>query len=212
MNQGALPDIRIGTDEMTKLKVKNYKLKINIKVGHWSLVIGHSKHSLAGFSLIEMMVVVLVFSFIAIIATQTMIATLRSSKKSESLVVVKQNVDFAQSTIERLLRNAQSVTCISGNPGNRIDYLDENNRTGSFRCITTGTDPYYIASVSASTVRLTSKDVRVTCGSVFTCPPPQPNVPPSILIDLEAVSAAALGSGIEASKVTSSTKILLRTY
>src|SRR3989344_481874 len=164
-----------------------------------------------GFSLVEMLVVMVVFSILAIVTTQTLVVSLRSSKKSESIVVVKQNVDYAQSTMERLLRNAQKITVCSATGGDQIDYLDENNTTGRFRCVTSGSDRY-IASGSAALVRLTSPEVQVSCGSVFKCSlNPNPNVPPSIEINLEAV-LAGLGTGLEGAKVTSSTKILLRTY
>ena len=173
---------------------------------------GNSKQYFLGFSLVEMLVVMMVFSILAIVTTQTMIATLRSSKKSESVLVVKQNIDFAQSTMERLLRNAQQISNCLPAGGDTITYTDENGSTGQFRCVTSGSDRY-IASGSASTVRLTSTDVRVTCGTVFKCPaPPNPNVPPSVIINLEAISTGNFGVGTDVSKVTSTTKILLRTY
>ena len=161
-----------------------------------------------GFSLIEMLVVLVVFSILAIVTSQVLIISIRSSKKSESVVVVKQNVDYAMSTMERLLRNAQVIT---GCTGNQLDYLDGNNRPGRFQCVTTGADPYYIASGSATPVRITSTEVIVDCGAVFDCPLPVPNVAQSVIINLSA-SHSLLGTGVEGAQVSATSKILLRTF
>lgn len=176
------------------------------------------KSLFSGFSLIEMLVVIFVFSILAILSTQTLLYSLRGTNKSEALGVVRENVDFASSTMERLLRNAQSLNCTSAT---QLDYQDENEQTGSFRCITTGGTcssggDGYIASVSASTVRLTSQDVCVVCNEPgkppFTCTiPADPKVPPSVFINVVGIHKTS-GTTSEGAKVTSSTQVLLRNY
>jgi prepilin-type N-terminal cleavage/methylation domain-containing protein len=155
-----------------------------------------------GFSLVEMLVVIFIFSILAIITTQAIATSLRSSQKSESIGKVRENVDFSISTMERLLRNAQNATC----SGSSMTYVDGNNQPGSFSCMGS---PAYIASGSAN-VRITGTDIVVNCAETsFVCPPPS-GAPQSITITVSATTAGVTGP--EAASVKSSTKMLLRTY
>ena len=156
--------------------------------------------TICGFSLIEMLVVVAVFSILAVVATQSLSSSLRGSKKSESQVIVRENVDFALSTMERLLRNAKSITSCS--PSTKLTYVDEYDKSVYFEC--TGG---YVASNSAG-VRLTSPDITVSCASVFSCN--IGSIPHSVDITITAERTGI--SGAEGSQITESTKILLRNY
>lgn len=164
-----------------------------------------NKVNIKGFSLVEMLVVILVFSILAILSTQALISTLRGSKKSESVGQVRENIDFAMNSMERLLRNTQEIVSCTNT---KLVYVDENYQTGSFTCDNSNKS---IASGSAN-IRLTSSNVAIDCSlPVFKCPVPLPGVPPSIEISITATDAT-LGSSAEGAKVTSKTKILLRTY
>lgn len=161
-----------------------------------------------GFSLIEILIVTLIFSVLAILATQSLALSLRGSRKSESLGGVRESVDFSISIMERLLRSAKSVTCDVNNK--YLVYIDENGYTGRFSCLPAGSTTGYIASGSAN-IRLTSTDVNVDCtGVVFSCPTPTPPAPPSVLVSIKATSATSSGAESASSTVTS--KILLRKY
>src|SRR3972149_4270944 len=140
---------------------------------------------LRGVSLIEMLMVVFIFSILGVVVTRTLALSLRGTSKSENVTIVKQNVDFALGTIERHLRNVR------------------------FRCVSSS--PSYIASSSAVAgvpidVRLTSNDVDIiNCTTVFNC-----NIstnPHSVDITITAKRTGS--SGAEGSQVTSSKKILL---
>jgi len=162
-----------------------------------------------GFSLIEILIVILIFSVLAILATQSLALSLRGSRKSESLGEVRESVDFSISIMERFLRSAKSVTCSADNKV--LDYTDENGYPGRFSCLSAGSPPTgYIASGSAN-IRLTSTDVNVDCtGAVFSCPTPTPPAPPSVLVSIKATSATS--SGAESASQTVTSKILLRKY
>lgn len=67
-----------------------------------------------GFTLLELLAVVGILSFILIAATQLLGSTLAGSGKSNSLQLVKQNGQFALSTMARLVRLSKSVTICSG--------------------------------------------------------------------------------------------------
>lgn len=162
-------------------------------------------NSLNGFSLVEMLVVIFVFSILGIVTTQVLALSLRGAKKSESIGEVRANVEYTVSTMERLLRNAKSINCVSAT---RLDYIDERGNTGQFNCVDTGTESY-IASGSAS-LRITSNKVKITCASIFSCTFPA-NAPPSVSITLTGRDAV-LESGVEGSSVTVNTQMQLRTY
>jgi prepilin-type N-terminal cleavage/methylation domain-containing protein len=189
----------------SKLKTNNSKL-----IGNWKLEIGNSPTVIgAGFSLVEMLVVLVVFSVLAVLATQSITQTLRGSRKSEAQVEVKENVDIAVSTMERYLRNTKGlVSCLP----RELTYLDENNQQQRFSCL--GGANGYIAAGVSSPLKLTSTEVAlVDCTSsstVFSCTTGDDLVPESITITIKATHAQT--SGIEEATVTTSTKVLLRAY
>lgn len=156
-----------------------------------------------GYSIVELLVVVTVFSFLAIIATQAVVLTLRGSRKGESLISVRENLDYAFAVMERQLRSAKSISSCS--PASII-YEDSEREITNFSCL--GGSTGYIASESA---RLTTSDVVVDCTqTIFTCPPALPGAPPSVLINVTAFDADS--QGIEGASVTTSSRILLRAY
>lgn len=157
-----------------------------------------------GFSLLEILVVLVVFSFLSIVVSQSLLLTLRGARKSETLGFVRENTDFALSTMERQLHNAERVFPCP-NPDSRVlNFNDENGRPVSFSCLQIGEDGY----VASGSGRLTSEEVAVTACSLV-CNPGGA-APPTIEISLTAKARGATGS--EASVVSTSTNVILRTY
>ena len=78
-----------------------------------------------GFTLLELLAVVGILGFVLIAVTQLLGSTLAGSGKSNSLQIVKQNGQFALSTMSRLVRLAKSVTPCSGS--NLQFVVSENN-------------------------------------------------------------------------------------
>lgn len=190
--------ILIGEDRMKMINAKLQTLKMEN---------GKFFKSISGFSLIEMLVVLFVFSILAIVVTQTLSLSLRGSQKSESLGNTRENVAYAINVMDRLLRNSRSLTC-STSTGARLNYIDEHGNAAYFACVTSGTDTY-IAS-NSSTQRLTVNNMRITnCNAVFTCTQGL-DVPDEADISIAATDAN--NPGAEGSGITVSTKILLRNY
>jgi len=163
-----------------------------------------------GYSIIELLVAVTIFIIIATISTQAVVLTLRGSRKGESLISVRENIDNAFGVMERQLRSARSITscCPSYTPctSDTLVYEDSDRKITDFSC--EGGATGYLASDSA---RLTSNKVIVDCtGVVFSCPSGVPGVAPSVSISVTAYDADS--QGIEGSSVTTSTRVLLRTY
>lgn len=146
-----------------------------------------------GMSLIEILIVVTIFAILGIITTRAIFLTLQGSKKSESTVKVRENLNYSLGVIERQLRNANSVVDCSANV---INYTDQNGNPASFSCVNTGSANSYIASGSA---RLTGDSVNII-SCEFNCPPTVSTNPPEVTISLEAQG------------VSLSTQIFLRSY
>ena len=54
-----------------------------------------------GYSLVELLVAVSLFSVIILITSQAIVLSLRSSRKGESLITVRENIDYAFGVMER---------------------------------------------------------------------------------------------------------------
>lgn len=160
----------------------------------------------AGFSLLEVLVVLAVFSLLSIVSTTVILLSVRGSRKSDTNSRVRQNVDHVISTMERQIRNATSVTaCPNTNP-NILDYIDENGTPTSFSCIANSTDGY-IASGSA---KITADEVVVENCNITCVPDADGSSPPYIDISITARDKG--GTGAESSVFSASTQIYLRTY
>ncbi|HLC83618.1 MAG TPA: prepilin-type N-terminal cleavage/methylation domain-containing protein [Bacteroidia bacterium] len=158
-----------------------------------------------GFSLIEILIAISLFAIVAIISTQSLTSTLRSSRKSEAISRSREDVDHAMSTMERLLRNALEIDQ-SLCTGTNLTYTDEYGNQTTLTC--NGGANGYIASGSA---RLTSQSVYVDCTlGVFNCPVSAVGVPEGVEISMTVRDANQTGA--EGSMVTQQSKILLRNY
>jgi prepilin-type N-terminal cleavage/methylation domain-containing protein len=155
-----------------------------------------------GVSLLEILVVMTIFSILAILATRGVLLTLRGSRKSDSLGRVRENVDFALSIMERELRNADDVTCTSSTA---LTYETKLGASATFTCESVGSGGY----IASSSARLTNEEVDISSCS-FTCSSSSSGVPPSVSISITGEDAALEAE--EKAQVTSSTKIFLRTY
>jgi prepilin-type N-terminal cleavage/methylation domain-containing protein len=161
-----------------------------------------TKQSNKGLSLVEILVVITIFAILGIIVSGALILTLRSGRKTESQIRVRENINYSLAVIERNIRNANTLTC--PNPDlTIINYWDQNGVPSSFACKDLGgTDPY-IASGSA---RLTSSSIKVVECS-FTCTQADH---PSVKIHIKVQDTSA--SGIENSIISSDSEIFLRNY
>lgn len=76
----------------------------------------HLISSVAGYTLLEVLLVVLLVSVIAVVSTSFLYTSLAGSGKAAAVAVVKQNGDHAIGVIERMAR--AGATCIDVGPGN----------------------------------------------------------------------------------------------
>lgn len=158
-----------------------------------------------GISLLEILVVIAIFSILGILTSRAILLTIRGTKKSDSLVRVRSNLDYSVAVIERQLRNASSVNPCPNPDSSVIDYLDAEGTAGSFSCQNMGTEGY----IASGAARLTSNEIKITACS-FICVQPTTGLPPSVSINF--VGEDVSSSGVEGARVTVNSQILLRTY
>lgn len=159
--------------------------------------------NILGFSLLEMLVVLAVFSLLAIVSTSALLLAIRGAKKSDATARVRENVDFAVATMERQIRNASSIeSCAS----DKIVFDDPDFASTFFSCVNIGMDDAYVASGSA---RLSAQEVIVTECS-FSCLTDSSGNINEVDIFLSAIDRNSQGA--ESSGFKTNTKVILRTY
>lgn len=162
-----------------------------------------------GISLMEILVVITIFAVLGILVTQSVLLTVRGSKKSETLVRVRENLNYAMGVIERQIRNADSIDCAGSSP-TELKYTDQEGNNSSFWCLGIGgEDPYVASGAGVPSSRLTASTVKVTECS-FVCTPEDSVNLGHVDIAIEAKSAGSTGT--ESSMVTVTNKIYLRNY
>jgi prepilin-type N-terminal cleavage/methylation domain-containing protein len=159
-----------------------------------------------GMSLLEILVVIAIFAILGVIVTRSVLLSIGGSKKSESVVRVRENLNYSLAIIERQIRNANSISECPNLDTLRIDYKDQDDNPAFFSCVNTGGDDSYIASGSA---RLTSDTVQITRCS-FSCTAASSTNPALVNVFLEAKDSNA--SGTQNSTVSVNTQIYLRDY
>jgi len=158
-----------------------------------------------GYSLIELLIVLSIFSILVMVATQTLVISLQNASKSESISKVKENVEYAMTVMERQLRNAREIVACPNPSTDAIEYLTYEGVTTGFACINTGTDGY----IASGDTRLTNENISVTSCSircVFT-----PGAAPYVNIQIEAEDKDTF-SGSAKNPIYTETQVLLRSF
>jgi prepilin-type N-terminal cleavage/methylation domain-containing protein len=158
-----------------------------------------------GYSLVEMLIVIFIFTILSVIITQSLAVSLRSSRKGENISSVKADIDNAVAIMEKNLRYAK-LKCISSLP-NTLVYEDQYGNTINFSCVNIDPNDHYIASNSA---RITSNKFYINNCAIFTCNPSSGTTPASVDINISARDKA--NAGAEGATVNIQTKILTRDY
>lgn len=158
-----------------------------------------------GFSLIEILVAISVFSILGLLVSRIVIQTLRTTNKTDATVRVRENVDYALSVMERQIRNS------SPDPNNPSCTLtgvgfDDADGNASFSYVN---NAILWMRGDGTSSNLTGSDVNIT-GATFTCNPKSGSALASVVVAISAVDAKATGA--EGAQVTKSSTIYLRNY
>lgn len=129
----------------------------------------HAK-SCAGFSLVELLVVVVLMGMISVMISEVFIMTIRSHVKSEIIKEIKQSGDYAISVIESMVRNATDISVPACNTNFlKFTITNPDGNSTKFDC----SDGDSIASEGATRQALTSERTAVpVCTFRVICPQP----------------------------------------
>jgi len=138
------------------------------------------KKNFKGFTLIELLVVAGVFVSVSTIILSIFVISLRGSRKSELLLTMKQNGNFAMSQMVKQIRYAKSIdtpaSCVPSVSQSSITITSLDNGQTTFSC---QVSPSTLASNSAAL--MDTNQVKVTACS-FVCSQPTAVEPPTITI------------------------------
>lgn len=146
--------------------------------------------------------VVALFAVLSVAVTQSLTRSLVTTRKSESVIAVRENLDYAASVMERSLRNATEIQACDAN---RIDYRDQEAVLKYFECLDLGGADGRIESDQG---RITSDAVSVTACN-FSCNLGS-DTPAQVDINLSGQKAEV--STVDSSPVNISTTVFLRVY
>lgn len=172
------------------------KVDCKLEPGNWKIAHG-------GYSLIELLVVITIFSFLVIISTQTLLLSLRGTRRSEATVKVKENLEYAVAIMERQFHSAGDVNPCPNPDTTRVDYTNQDGIGTFFSCEDLGADGF----ITSGPARLTSEDVSVT-DCELTCGL-QDGITPYVQIKITAEDKNPT-PGVTRAKATSQTQIQLR--
>jgi prepilin-type N-terminal cleavage/methylation domain-containing protein len=150
-----------------------------------------------GYTLIEILVVITIFIMLAVLVTQSILISIKSSRKSLAIARVRENLSQAKNVFERNMKNAIDVP-ISSCSNSEITYIDADNVVNTFTC----QDQTLIWN---STTNVTGDDITLTTCS-FACDLAQ--VPKTVIMNLVGTDLA--GSGIEGETISISSMVVLR--
>lgn len=154
------------------------------------------KKNIKGYTLIEILVVITIFVSLSVLVTQSLLLSIKSTRKSMAITKVRENLSTAVGLMERNLRNARSVTSCASNT---IVYVDADNEESSFSC-DLGGDLLWGGN------NITSSDVDLTTCTISCSPLESP--PVNVTVNLTGESTAS--SGVEGEIVSVSAKVTLR--
>lgn len=136
----------------------------------------------SGFTLVEMLTVIVLFVVIASIAMSILFASFRTAHKTDIVTLTQQNGNYAISQIAKTLRNARGLLspfpCVPSVVANSITVITSDNQQVSYVC--NALQPPTIASNGAS---LLDTNVVSLVGCSFTCSQASKSDLPVILVN-----------------------------
>lgn len=166
-----------------------------------------------GYTLVEMVIVIFLFSLIGSITSSIFFSILKTSSKAEMQKEVKQNGDYALGYMERTIRNASSISPCQSNMTS-LSVANPDGTTTTFSCLNEDGAAKISSQSGTTTSPLTSKNVTLgtNCASsslVFTCNDQSPQSV-SISFSLSQVSASAKAE--DKAQISFQTTVGLRNY
>ncbi len=163
------------------------------------------RNSVEGYSLIEIMVVFTIFAILMLVATQTLLLSLRGANKSEAVTKVKENVELAVGVMERQIRSAKAVSGCSSATPTTLSFINADGVNSDFTCNDVGANGY----ISTGGSRITNQNISIIgCSLICT---ENIGAPETVTISITAQDNSQLSS-VERARAESRTTVQLRQY
>lgn len=149
-----------------------------------------------GFTLIEMLVVIALFAGLAVLVGSMVGSSMKGTKKSESVMKVRAELENAVSILERSLREAKkdSVIC---NGNSTVSFTDQNGFNVTLSCLPLSKNS--VELINSSNINLTACNFDCT------------NLSKGVVV-ITLTGSSASSSGVEADIATVSARVVLRNY
>ncbi|OGV91706.1 hypothetical protein A3A66_02210 [Microgenomates group bacterium RIFCSPLOWO2_01_FULL_46_13] len=163
-----------------------------------------------GYTLIEVLVVVTLTAILAVATVNLFLTSVQGGSKAARLNEVRSSGDYALAQIERLVRNADTVTCVGGSPATQLDIVKNTTPPTTYTIqIDTSVTPNRIqlnAGLYLTASNIIASNLSFTCiaGTVFT--------PPKVGITFTLQRGETGARPSDVVRETFVTTTLLRTY
>lgn len=171
-----------------KYQISNKKEKSR-SIGDWRLDIRYWIFP-SGFTLIELLIAVGIFAVVGTIAVSVLSFTLRGSKKSDSIEVIRQSGDAALSKMVRTIRYAKSLDSPSCTPAAVTQEISVTSLTDSK---TTYSCTAMANAITENAASLIDTNTTLVQNCSFECRQPSTLDMPSITIKFTLVSKDTTG-------------------
>ena len=164
-----------------------------------------------GFTLIEMLVVISVFSILSLMVVTIITFSIRGTKKSEVTSDLRSKLDNTLEVMSRQLRNAREITSTcDGTSQSGIEYKDQDGNSAFFNCDLANDE---IASGSGTIANQTETYYLIESGvdledCSITCTQSEIGVPVEVTVNIEAKDSESQWP--ESALVSLETKVVLR--
>lgn len=164
-----------------------------------------------GFTLIELLITIAILGIIGGVGSAIFFTSLKTTSKAEIAKEVKQNGDYALTIMERMIRNAKSVSSCTGGTVTSLLITNQDGGQTTF-AFNLGTKIASVSSVPLGTYYLTNDKVILTgIANNFTCMRVV-NRPDTVRINFSLSQANAAARAEETANTTFQTTVSLRTY
>lgn len=171
------------------------------------------KHKQKGFTLVEMLAVMVVFVVIGSFVTAILITSLRGNNKTNTLTAVRQNGNYALSQMAKTIRNARYLVSPSScgtvsNPTitTTLQLKDPNGNTITYDCSGGTISSNSSSLLDTNTVSLST--CQFTCGKETLIDPPEIGIDFSLLQKNTTTKFADMTASASAIEFT--TSVVLR--
>lgn len=156
-----------------------------------------------GFTLIEVLVVIMLFAVIAVVTTQSLIRIIGNTASSSSSTRARENLEYALSVVDRSVKNAKQINSCTSSPM-RVEYVSHENQIESVECTTFGN-----GNIEHNGEPLISNEVEVSTCTLTCITPAGGSIPSGVQIHLGGSDAEG---SYETPPIQLQTTIMMRSY